>query len=312
MPSVKEAEQAMRAAVDATRREFSTVRTGKATPALLDTVKVDAYGTQMPLNQVATVEETEDARRISREDSRRFSTVQANVRGRDMGRFVEEAQAAVAAQMTVPSGYTIQWGGQFEHLIDARRRLTLVVPLALALILGLLYFTYRNVVDALRVSLVFDLTDRETSGLQLGHQLSPAGLKLFAANVKLLLRLGAFGLPTLTFLFKPLSFPLKLALAGLQLFAADTKLLVRLGASEARQCARILVPTAGGPNAEVALRLGERLARGDVRVRAGALGPKDGEAAELHDQDGDEQEGDADGNRRQDGATRRAGLVDQR
>jgi ribosome recycling factor len=55
MPTVKEAEQAMKAAVEATRREFSTVRTGKATPTLLDTVRVEAYGTQMPLNQVATV-----------------------------------------------------------------------------------------------------------------------------------------------------------------------------------------------------------------------------------------------------------------
>lgn len=55
MPTVNEAEQAMKAAVEATRREFSTVRTGKATPALLDTVRVEAYGTQMPLNQVATV-----------------------------------------------------------------------------------------------------------------------------------------------------------------------------------------------------------------------------------------------------------------
>lgn len=55
MPNLKEAEQAMQAAVDATRREFGSVRTGKATPALLDTVKVEAYGTHMPLNQVATV-----------------------------------------------------------------------------------------------------------------------------------------------------------------------------------------------------------------------------------------------------------------
>jgi ribosome recycling factor len=55
MPTVKEAEKAMEAAVEATRREFATVRTGKATPALLDTVKVEAYGTQMPLNQVASV-----------------------------------------------------------------------------------------------------------------------------------------------------------------------------------------------------------------------------------------------------------------
>jgi len=55
MPSVKEAEQAMKAAVEAMRREFSTVRTGKATPALLDTVRVDAYGTHLPLNQVASI-----------------------------------------------------------------------------------------------------------------------------------------------------------------------------------------------------------------------------------------------------------------
>lgn len=55
MPTVNEAEQAMKAAVDATRREFSTVRTGKATPVLLDTVRVEAYGSQMPLNQVATI-----------------------------------------------------------------------------------------------------------------------------------------------------------------------------------------------------------------------------------------------------------------
>ncbi len=55
MPNLKEAEQAMKDAVEAMRREFSAVRTGKATPALLDTVRVEAYGTQMPLNQVATV-----------------------------------------------------------------------------------------------------------------------------------------------------------------------------------------------------------------------------------------------------------------
>ncbi len=55
MPTLKETEQAMQAAVDAVRREFATVRTGKATPALLDTVRVDAYGAHLPINQVATV-----------------------------------------------------------------------------------------------------------------------------------------------------------------------------------------------------------------------------------------------------------------
>ena len=55
MAAVKEGEQAMKEAVEAMRREFATVRTGKATPALLDSVRVDAYGTQMPINQVASV-----------------------------------------------------------------------------------------------------------------------------------------------------------------------------------------------------------------------------------------------------------------
>jgi ribosome recycling factor len=55
MPNLKEAEQAMKEAVEATKREFSTVRTGKASPAILDSVKVEAYGSQMPLNQVSTI-----------------------------------------------------------------------------------------------------------------------------------------------------------------------------------------------------------------------------------------------------------------
>ncbi|MGD8362383.1 MAG: ribosome-recycling factor, partial [Gemmatimonadota bacterium] len=55
MPNVKEAEQDMKAALEAMRREFATVRTGKASPALLDTVRVEAYGTQMPLNQVSSI-----------------------------------------------------------------------------------------------------------------------------------------------------------------------------------------------------------------------------------------------------------------
>jgi ribosome recycling factor len=59
MPNLKQAEQAMKDAVEATRKEFSSVRTGKATPALLDTVRVEAYGTHMPLNQVATINSPE-------------------------------------------------------------------------------------------------------------------------------------------------------------------------------------------------------------------------------------------------------------
>ena len=79
-------------------------------------------------------------------------TVSANVRDRDMGSFVAEAQEKVATQVTLPPGrYRIEWGGQFENLQRAQQRLLIVVPLALALIFGLLYMTYQNVVDAVRV-----------------------------------------------------------------------------------------------------------------------------------------------------------------
>ncbi|MGW8268767.1 MAG: efflux RND transporter permease subunit, partial [Longimicrobiales bacterium] len=91
-------------------------------------------GGRLPLNQLARIEETEDARVVSREDSRRFSTVQANVRGRDMGRFVEDAQEAIAAQMVIPSGYTIRWGGQFELQERSRRTFMIVTPLTLLLV----------------------------------------------------------------------------------------------------------------------------------------------------------------------------------
>ena len=89
---------------------------------------------------------------ITREWGQRRITVACNVRGRDMGSFVAEARRKVAEKVQLPPGrYHIEWGGQFENLERARTRLLIVVPLALVLIFGLLYLTYRNVVDALRV-----------------------------------------------------------------------------------------------------------------------------------------------------------------
>ncbi|NNM04185.1 MAG: efflux RND transporter permease subunit [Gemmatimonadetes bacterium] len=105
-------------------------------------------GGRIPLNQVATIEETEDARVVNREDSRRFSTVQANVRGRDMGRFVEEAQAAVAEQIELPAGYSVRWGGQFELQERSRRTFLIVTPLTLLLVSILLYAIFGSVVEA--------------------------------------------------------------------------------------------------------------------------------------------------------------------
>src|SRR4029079_8717927 len=92
----------------------------------------DSTGAPMhfvPLGAVSKIELTTGPNEIQRKDGKRLIVVQANVRGRDMGGFVAEAQREMAKSVTVPSGYWVSWGGQFENLIAARRRLTVVVPL---------------------------------------------------------------------------------------------------------------------------------------------------------------------------------------
>jgi cobalt-zinc-cadmium resistance protein CzcA len=109
-------------------------------------------GARIPLSRLATIATVEGPSTIKREWCQRRITVSANVRGRDLGSFVSEAQAKVARGVELPPGrYRVEWGGQFQHLQRARQRLAIVVPLALALILGLLCVTYRNLIDALRV-----------------------------------------------------------------------------------------------------------------------------------------------------------------
>ncbi len=86
MPTVKEADLAMKAAVEATRREFSTVRTGKATPTLLDTVRVEAYGTHMPINQVATVHSPEPTLLVVQPfDPSLIGPIEKAIRSADLG-----------------------------------------------------------------------------------------------------------------------------------------------------------------------------------------------------------------------------------
>jgi cobalt-zinc-cadmium resistance protein CzcA len=109
-------------------------------------------GERIPLSRLATVEVVEGPSTITREWGQRRITVTCNVRGRDLGSFVAEARQKVAEQVQMPPGrYHVEWGGQFEQLERARTRLLIVVPVAFVLIFGLLYLTYRNVVDALRV-----------------------------------------------------------------------------------------------------------------------------------------------------------------
>jgi cobalt-zinc-cadmium resistance protein CzcA len=109
-------------------------------------------GERIPLSRLASVEIIEGPSTITREWGQRRITITANVRGRDLGSFVAEARSKIAETVTLPSArYRVEYGGQFENLQRAQARLMIVVPLALVLIFTLLYMTYHNIVDALRV-----------------------------------------------------------------------------------------------------------------------------------------------------------------
>ncbi|MDK6076287.1 MULTISPECIES: CusA/CzcA family heavy metal efflux RND transporter [Massilia] len=105
----------------------------------------------IPLAEVATLNFTPGPNQISRENGKRRIVVSANVRGRDIGTFVPEAQAAIAAKVKVPAGYWTSWGGTFQQLESATQRLQIVVPLALFIVFTLLFAMFNNVKDGLLV-----------------------------------------------------------------------------------------------------------------------------------------------------------------
>jgi heavy metal efflux system protein len=107
-------------------------------------------GESVPLERIASIETILGPKFVTREWSERRAVVQCNVRGRDVGGFVADAQAQIADRVELPAGkFRLEWGGQFENMQRAQKRLTIVVPLALLLIIALLYLTYRNVADTL-------------------------------------------------------------------------------------------------------------------------------------------------------------------
>ncbi len=108
-------------------------------------------GSRIPLAQLADVKLVEGPAQISREDTRRRIGVELNVRGRDIGSFVKDAQAAIDQQVKLPPGYYLTWGGTFENLQRASARLLIVVPLALFLIFVLLFTTFGSVRQALLI-----------------------------------------------------------------------------------------------------------------------------------------------------------------
>jgi cobalt-zinc-cadmium resistance protein CzcA len=105
----------------------------------------------VPMRQLATFGFSEGLNEISRDNGKRRIFVEANVRGRDIGSFVVEAQAAIARDVKLPPGYYVEWGGQFRNLQQAVQRLELVVPVCLILIFAALYMALGNVALALTV-----------------------------------------------------------------------------------------------------------------------------------------------------------------
>ncbi|MHB1352536.1 MAG: efflux RND transporter permease subunit [Thiobacillus sp.] len=108
-------------------------------------------GSSVPLASVATLERAEGPVKIDREMGSRYSVVIANVGGRDLVGFVEEARKLVTQKVPLPTGYRISWGGQFENQQRAAARLTVVVPVALGLVFVLLFSTFRSVRQALLI-----------------------------------------------------------------------------------------------------------------------------------------------------------------
>ena len=105
-------------------------------------------GEILPLGRIAAIESIRGPKYVTREWSERRVVVQCNVRGRDVGGFVAEAQGAIDQRVELPEGqFRVVWGGQFENMQRAQKRLAIVVPLALLLIVVLLWLTYRNAAD---------------------------------------------------------------------------------------------------------------------------------------------------------------------
>lgn len=141
--------------IEGNRRTPLIVRGPEATrlsPAELSALRITTEeGKTVPLASVAKLERADGPVKIEREMGSRYSAVIANVSGRDLVGFVEEAKAAVAQKLPLPAGYRITWGGQFENQQRAAARLAVVVPVALGLVFVLLFSTFRSVRQALLI-----------------------------------------------------------------------------------------------------------------------------------------------------------------
>ncbi len=134
------------------------VRVKLPSPAAGDTyalsrLEVPAGDARMPLSSFAKVHVDAGRTQINREQGGRFLALKCNIEGRDMGSFVEEAQARVKAQVKLPAGYYMTWGGEFENQRRAMKRLAIIVPISVFVIFLLLYFTFGAALPAVVVLL---------------------------------------------------------------------------------------------------------------------------------------------------------------
>jgi cobalt-zinc-cadmium resistance protein CzcA len=121
-------------------------------PATLESLPVPLPGGgYVPLREVATLAVLEGPNAINRENGKRRAVVTANVRGRDLGSFVADARERIEANVELPAGYWLEYGGTFEQLISGAERLRLVVPITLLMIFVLLYMSFRSFVDSLLI-----------------------------------------------------------------------------------------------------------------------------------------------------------------
>jgi Cu(I)/Ag(I) efflux system membrane protein CusA/SilA len=114
---------------------------------------ISASGAAIPLGELAEVRTVQGATMISSENGLLRGTVLLNVRGRDIGSFVEEAKSVISQRVQLPAGYYLTWSGQYENQQRARQRLMIVVPIVLIVIFGLLYLTYHSAMEAAHVVL---------------------------------------------------------------------------------------------------------------------------------------------------------------
>ena len=125
-----------------------------ASPTALGNILLPtAHGELVPLSRVAAIHVDEGLAQISRESIQRRLMVEVNVRGRDLGSFVTEAQQIIKNSVNLPTGYYIEWGGQFKHLLAASNRLALVIPITLVMIIAILSVIFGTLRPALLIFL---------------------------------------------------------------------------------------------------------------------------------------------------------------